>query len=50
MSHTDPRVKEAIIEFNSLLEVLACNFVFLAVEVVSSNGKPADGMGGIVFD
>ena len=50
VSHTDPSVEEASIEHDGFLEVLPGDFVLFTMEIVCSDGKPADGMRGIVLD
>lgn len=37
MGHSDPGIEEIPIEHDGLLEILAGNFVFLAVEVVGAH-------------
>lgn len=50
MRHADPRIEEAAVQFDGLLEVLPGDLKLLAVEVVGAHGEPADRVRGVVFD
>jgi len=50
MCHTHPSIKETSIQYDCLLEIFPGNFKFLTMKVIGSNRKPADRMGGIIFD
>lgn len=49
VSHPNPRIEETTIQFDGFLEVLPGDLKLLAVEVVSANGEPTDGVRGIVL-
>lgn len=50
MRHSYPGKQEALVQNDSLLEVLPSHLVLFAMEVVSTNREPTHGMRGIVLD
>ncbi len=42
--HANPRVEEAIVQLNSLLEVFPCDLILFAVEVIGAHSEPTHWM------